>query len=261
MRGHYLLLCAASWSVHVGAYSSSRIPRFGMNSREQEAEARTSRDDLTPITRRNVISIACSSFAALVSLPHNTYAACLMGDTSPDCIGVYKMPLDDAALGYVDTPEKLAKNAPDVRWVPPVKYPRSYIEAKSELDSLQKRCTAMETLVLKGNLTEVGVEVLDIVPRLTVDGRVVIQDLNDAKAASGVDMSMKAYRAESAHVELLNKLGECDVLVGQAIHGQLGAPAPAQILILSDVKEANALFEEFMKSIPDEFKPGRKKGR
>ena len=184
-----------------------------------------------------------------------------MGDTSPECIGVYKMPMDDRALAYVDTPEKLAKFAPDVKWVAPVRYPKSYSEAKSELNSLQKRCAALDGLVLGGNLTEVGIEILDMAPRLTVDGRFVIQELSDAKASTGVDMSMKAYRAESAHVELLNKLGQCDILIGQALRGQLGAPAPAQIQILSDVNEVNALFDEFMNSIPSDFKPGNKKGR
>jgi len=247
MKGTCLLvlLCvAASWPQHVTAYST------GGNSKHD-----------TTFTRRTALANAWCSFMTFASLTPAANAACLMGDTSPDCIGMYKMPMDDSALSYVDTPEKLAKNAPDVRWVPPVQYPKSYAEAKTELASLQKRCTALDSAVLRGNLTEVGIEILGIVPRLTVDGRVVIQTLNRAKAIDGVDLSMKAYRAESAHAELLNKLGQCDVLIGQAISGQLGAPAPAQIQILSDVKEANSLFDEFMKSIPDDYKPGGKKSR
>jgi hypothetical protein len=268
MQGLCVMLCLSSWPFHVNAYSSNGNPRFGKLSKEQnEGGVRKLGDNANhaniygAITRRTAIFNTFCSSSTLIILPKNANAACLMGDTSPDCIGVYKMPMDDRALGYVDTPEKLATFAPDVRYVPPVPYPKSYTEAKSELDSLQKRCAALDGLVLRGNLTEVGVEILAIIPRLTVDGRVMIQDLNDAKVISGVDMSMKAYRAESAHVELLNKLGQCDILIGQALAGQLGAPAPAQIQILSDVKEANELFNEFMKSIPDDFKPGKKKGR
>jgi hypothetical protein len=177
-----------------------------------------------------------------------------MGDTSPDCIGVYKMPMDDGALPFVETPEKLRMNAPDIRWVAPVKYPKTYKSAREELNPLRERCTGLNDIVLKGDLTEAGTELLGILPRLTVAGRVVVQSLSEAKSVNGVDLSMKAYRAEVAHTELLNKLGQCDILIGQAISGQLGAMAPAQLHILSDLREAGALFDEFLRSIPDDFK-------
>ena len=240
-RGACLLLyIVVSWSFSADAYST-----------DYEGRKRAVR-----FTRRTALTTALRGVVML--LPQRARAACLMGDTSPDCIGVYKMPMDDSALNYVDTPEKLLRYAPDVRWVPPVQYPKSYAQAKTELESLQTQCAALDDAVLKGNLTEVGMKLLGIVPRLTVDGRVVIRTLNDAKQTNGVDLSMKAYRAESAHNELLNKLGQCDILIGQAIKGQLGAPAPAQLQILSDIKEANALFDEFLKCIPNDFKP--KKG-
>lgn len=244
MRGarcFLLLYIGVSWSSNADAYS------VDYEGRKRPAT----------FTRRTALSTALCGVGVTL-LPQKARSACLMGDTSPDCIGVYKMPMDDTAVNYVDTPEKLARYAPDVRWVPPVAYPKTFAQAKSELESLQTQCAALDDAVLKGNLTEVGVTLLGIVPRLTVDGRVVIQTMNDAKRTNGVDLSMKAYRAESAHNELLNKLGQCDVLIGQAIRGQLGAPAPAQIQIMTDIKEANLLFDELMKCIPDNFKP--KKG-
>ena len=267
MRGLCLLLYVAVWCSLVVAYSTSGSPRQGKISEPVSPANRKGRASNPPrgnvlqncVARRTAISTTWYSFVTLVSLPKQSHAACLFGDTSPDCIGVYKMPMDDSALSYVDTPEKLAKNAPDVRWVPPVQYPKSYTDARAELASLQKRCAALPDLVLKGNLTNVGIEILGIIPRLTVAGRVVIQSLDDAKNKQGVDMSMKAYRAEVAHTALLNMLGQCDVLIGQAISGQLGAIAPAQLHILEDVGEANVLFNEFTKSIPDDFKPGDKK--
>jgi hypothetical protein len=213
------------------------------------------------VTRRNAISCAfCSSaplasvLLLLVSRGEVAQAACLMGDTSPDCIGVYKLPMDDRALSFIDTPEKLLMNAPDLRWVPPVQYPKTYKSARDELNPLQQRCMGLNDIVLKGDLTKAGTELLGILPRLTVAGRVVVQTLVEAKSKNnGVNLSMKAYRAEVAHTELLNKLGQCDILIGQAISGQLGVMAPAQLHILSDLREANALFDEFLRSIPDDF--------
>jgi hypothetical protein len=156
--------------------------------------------------------------------------------------------MDDAALPYVNTPEKLRANAPDLRWVPPVEYPKTYRSARAELDPLQRRCLGLDAIVLRGNFTEAGTELLGIVPRLTVAGRVVIASLSERK-----EMSMKAYRAQVAHTELLNKLGQTDIMIGQAISGQLGATAPAQLQILSELRDANELFDEFLRSIPQDF--------
>lgn len=188
--------------------------------------------------------------------------ACLSGDTSTDCIGVYKMPIDDAALPYVETPEKLSRYAPDVRWVPPVNYPSGYREALAELYDLQERCKILDSLVLGGKLESAGVEILGIVPRITVAGQVVVGALlekgnSQKKGGRGDedDLSMRAYRAEVAMTELLTKLGQCDIEIGQGLRGDMGALTPAQIQILSTVREANTAFEEFLQSIPGDFKP------
>jgi hypothetical protein len=193
---------------------------------------------------------------SLFGVRQKAQAACLFGDTSADCIGVYKMPMDDAVLPYVNTPEKLRLNAPNLRWVAPVEYPKTYKSARAELNPLQQRCLGLDAIVLKGNLTEAGTELLSIVPRLTVAGRVVISNLNERK-----ELSMKAYRAEVAHTELLNKLGQTDIMIGQAISGQLGAMAPAQFQILSELRDANELFDDFLRSIPDDFKGSDPKNR
>lgn len=239
----YLLFYAALGSLYVEPFSLDR----GFPLRKGQKS--------TFLTRRTTLETAATILVTALTIPSPSNAACLMGDTSTDCIGVYKMPMDDNALKYVETPETLKQFAPDVRWVPPVQYPKSYKEAKSELESLQRRCVALSDEILKGDLTSVGVEILGIIPRLIVDGRVVISSLENAKTTNGIDLSMKAYRAESSHTELVNKLGQCDILIGQSLRGELGAPAPAQLLILGELKEANELFDEFMRSIPDDFKP------
>lgn len=199
----------------------------------------------------------------LLGQPSNVAnAACLSGDTSADCIGVYKMPIDDAALPYVETPEKLARYAPDIRWVPPVSYPSGYKEALAELCDLRERCKLLDSLVLGGKLESAGVEILGIMPRVTVAGQVVVaalleKGISQKKGGGGNegDLSMRAYRAEVAMTELLTRLGQCDIEIGQGLRGDLGALTPAQIQILSTVREANTAFEEFLKAIPGDFKP------
>lgn len=269
-----LLLVVNVWIICVTAFSGNRNPhiqrtfvesslttcngsRYGAAVAPACVDVEASAMMSNVFTRRNAISCAfCSSVVltfVLLLTSEGAHAACLMGDTSPDCIGVYKVPMDDTALPFIDTPEKLRRNAPDVRWVAPVEYPKTYTNARDELNTLRQRCMGLNDIVLKGDLTKAGTELLAILPRLTVAGRVVVRSLGEAKSKNGVDLSMKAYRAEVAHTELLNMLGQCDILIGQAISGQLGVMAPAQLHILSDLREADALFDEFLRSIPDDF--------
>ncbi len=206
-------------------------------------------------------------------------AACLYGDTSPDCIGVYKVHIDDEFLPFMDTPEKLKSFAPDVRWVQPTPYPKSYQEAVTMIKDMRAQCEGLNDIVLKGELEEAGVSLLDIIPKVTVSGRVILETLQrlsqnaEQPAATATaststlvtttskarerlrrpldNASMKSYRAESAHVELLATLGQCDVLIGQARAGQLGALTLAQIHILADIREALEHFDEMLRAIPE----------
>lgn len=180
------------------------------------------------------------------------YAACLMGDTSEDCIGMYKMPLDDEVLPFVDTAEKLTKFAPGIRWVPPVEYPKTYLDARTEMLSLRDSVSSLSDVVLKGQLVEAGSLLLGIIPRVTVTGRVMIQVLEDTKGKKE-DLSLRAMRLASAHTELLGILGQCDIIFGQALSGQLGSTTFAQIQILAELREANTVFDELIRAFPESF--------
>jgi len=238
------------------------------DSSENEIKSQTQISAKTyEITRRDSVSKACNTLlfgsTILICQPKQSEAACLMGDTSEECIGYYKVPLDDEAYKYFDTPEKLSKFAPDLKWVPPIQYPKTYKLARDELVELQTRVQGLRSPVLKGDLIDAGTEILRIVPRITVAGRVVIRSLNslsDGPSSGtakmnekiGRDLAMSAYRSEVAHADLLGSLGEIDITIGQFLKGdgQLGALTVIQIEILSVLKEADGSFSELMKSIP-----------
>ncbi len=186
--------------------------------------------------------------ALTFSLPENSHAACLAGDTSLDCIGVYKVPIDDQIKNMVSTPEQLAKFAPDLRYVPPIPVPNTYKEAKEEILALKENVNGLTAVVSKGDLTSAGVEILRIVPRITVAGRVVISSLGKNE-----QLSMKAFRSDVAHNELLASLGAVDVMIGQSIAGQLGSITAAQIQILEELRNANEHYDELVKAMPSEL--------
>lgn len=206
------------------------------------------------LTRRDSVSKVFSNLlfgsTVLTFQLQPSEAACLSGDTSTECIGYYKVPIDDEVTKYVDTPENLLKFAPDLKWVPPVQYPKTYKLAREELVGLQTRVQNLRSPVLKGDLIDVGTEILDIVPRITVAGRVVIRNLNSYSDG------MIAQRSEVAHSDLLINLGDIDVTIGQFIKEQNGALTVTQIEILSVLKEADANFSELMKTIPASSKGG-----
>lgn len=198
------------------------------------------------ISRRKAIGGLISGLTLASMNPDPSEGACLAGDTSVDCIGVYKVPLDDAVSSYISTPEQLAKYAPDLKYVPPVQYPKNYQVAKDELVDLQMRVENASKQILKGELTDAGVELLALIPRITVCGRVVIQALEN----SGKDFSMKVLRCEEAHTELVCALSSCDIMIGMALAGRMGAITVAQIQILEDMKDAESQFKAFIEAMP-----------
>merc|ERR1712232_1254141 len=152
-------------------------------------------------------------------------AACLSGDTNEECIGVYKVPIDDAILPYVGTKDQPLRYAPDVRWVPPVEYPKSYAEARKQLVSDLERLGALEDDVRSNaDFTSVGKLMLEVGPRVTVAGRVVLDALYSMEAQAQAQSndtnakpSMTAYKVEAALDELLILFGQTDIALGQAI--------------------------------------------
>ena len=77
----------------------------------------TDQSDRRSFILRPLLSTSILASMLTINNPTASYAACLPGDIRSECIGVYKMPLDDAVLKYVETPEQLKKFAPDLNWV------------------------------------------------------------------------------------------------------------------------------------------------
>lgn len=214
---------------------------------------------------------------SFVSLLHanEARAACLQGDIRTECVGVYKMPLDDAALPYVETPEQLKKFAPDLQWVQPIKYPKSYADAVTQLKQQRVSFNTARESIAKGDMNQGGLVLLDVVPKVNAAGKVIVQSFTnagemernktmkkvkdigieevDSSSSKSTNLDMKAYRIDYALNELLGFLGEADVLIGQGMRGQLGVSAPAQIQILSTIGEAEKEFDELLRAVPDKL--------
>lgn len=189
-------------------------------------------------------------------------AACLPGDIREDCIGVYKLKVGEAESRYTETPEKLKMYAPDLQWVPQIENPSSYQNAINQLKEQRQNFDISQEQVAKGDIKQAGLILLDVVPQVTAAGRYIIKSYNSAAndernkafdSDKANTLEMKAYRIEYALNECLGYLGETDVLIGQALRGELGVSAPAQIAILEQLNEARKEFDEFLRTVPEKF--------
>jgi len=154
-----LLIILTATRVYSLLCNSVNFFRPTVRARLHSWEDRPGNDELMSNNRRsfiaNIVLGPLLSPSLLVNIDE-AQAACLSGDIREECIGVYKMPLDDEALSYVDTPEKLKRFAPDLNWVPPVEYPSSYKNAVNQLKDQKTQLDRVQENVAKGDLSQVG---------------------------------------------------------------------------------------------------------
>lgn len=236
--------------------------------------------------RRLVVKNIVSSFALLLTTTiggKSTNAACLSGDIHPDCIGVYKLPIDATELSYFDTPEKLKVYAPDLRWIPPTLYPKGYTDALKQLKDQRLQLGTAQEFVAKGDLIMAGVTLLDVIPKINAAGVIIIQSFERASnnernltmkkngnistrrpsvdgntptsssSTKATALEMRSYRIKNTLDELLGYLGETDILIGQGLRGELGVSAPAQLQILSCFVEITKEYDSLLTAIPEKL--------
>eukprot|EP00539_Tryblionella_compressa_P000654 CAMPEP_0178741068 /NCGR_PEP_ID=MMETSP0744-20121128/4929_1 /TAXON_ID=913974 /ORGANISM="Nitzschia punctata, Strain CCMP561" /LENGTH=246 /DNA_ID=CAMNT_0020393889 /DNA_START=169 /DNA_END=907 /DNA_ORIENTATION=- len=179
-------------------------------------------------------------------------AACLPGDLRPECIGVYKVPMDDQILPYVGTKEALQKFAPDLEYVPPMEAPKSLPLAIDLLQAQQVAAKDVQQKISAGKLEEAGVEVLKLIPQLTSSGRYIVSTIDSRLAGGGTSGNvgivdeLKKNMIENQLNTAIALWGECDVMIGQGMRGDMGVSAAAQIQILSSLREACSALDDFI---------------
>lgn len=197
-------------------------------------------------SRRDFL-LSSSTFISGITLlhPQKVNAACLTGDTSEQCIGVYKVPIDEEILPYIETKEKLEKYAPGINWIPPTTYPKSYKDAIQEFNTMETNIKDVADNIQKGSLTLAGVQLLQMIPRFTVCGRVILQTLEGRE-----DINQDMYSMiEDRYLILYASIQNCDVMIGQGLRGQMGVSAVAQIHILSELKQIEFDYNYFLKQV------------
>jgi hypothetical protein len=234
--GGFVVPCCHSWSI------------MGLDPVPSKTSATTT---TTTTTRRRwirqilYVGVATSAASSTTTLIAN--AACLPGDLSKDCIGVYKVPIDDSVLPYVSTPEALSKFAPDLKYVPPVSIPKAPKEAWEVIQAQRLAADDIQTVVMSGRLEEAGIKVLNLVPKITTSGRVIVRSMGDDLPPSIVN-DLRMERLKDQFDLALGLWGECDVMIGQGLRGEMGVSAAAQLQILNNLKEATAALDDFLAS-------------
>jgi hypothetical protein len=204
-----------------------------------------------PLTRRHMAAAAfLGGGAAWVPA---AMAACLPGDLSKECIGVYKVPMDDRIAGMVGTKEALEKNAPGLNYVPPVAVPKSLADAMTVLQTQRRATDDIRSVVAAGRLEEAGIQVLNLIPRVTAAGRVVLQSVMDTQRSQQMSEGARQVldlQMQSKLDDMVANFGQLDITIGQGLRGEMGVVTAAQLNILSDLKDAVISLDDFLDSIP-----------
>jgi hypothetical protein len=207
----------------------------------------------TTTTRRQWF-LGVASGLATSSAAH---AACLPGDLSKDCIGVYKVPIDDNSLRYFGTPEALKKFAPDLNFVPPIPPPKNVAQAWEILNAQRLAADDIQQVVSAGRLEEAGIKILNLVPKVTSSGRFIVQTiLNENESSSETASSPKLSAIQELQLSKLQEQfsmvlalwGQCDVEMGQGLRGEMGVSAVAQLQLLESLRDATVAFDDFLAS-------------
>mmetsp|Transcript_34441 Transcript_34441/g.83333 ORF Transcript_34441/g.83333 Transcript_34441/m.83333 type:complete len:239 (-) Transcript_34441:80-796(-) len=199
------------------------------------------------LLQRATAAVSAGTFAAIVE---DANAACLPGDVSEDCIGVYKLPyLDAKDSSWVNDEETLALFAPDIRYVKTEALPSTVGRAKEQLLAQRGRVKVIRATVFDGDLRGAGVEILTLIPKVNSAG-VKIEEFVRSKTKFGDEESEKVFGAFGDSMnELLTQWNELDIEIGQALRGQRGVTTVAQIEILEDLKEVALAFDDFLRIV------------
>ena len=91
------------------------------------------------VSRRSLVEGAAAAVVGL-STASSANAACLPGDLSTDCIGVYKLPYQDSKEStWLQDKDILAEFAPDIRYIKVDEQPATPELAKKELEAQRKQ--------------------------------------------------------------------------------------------------------------------------
>lgn len=199
--------------------------------------------------RQLFVSLVVGGGVGIVGEVEISHAACLPGDLSPNCIGVYKIPIDD----FVGTTEEaLRKYAPDVKIVTLITSPSSLAAAIESLKAQRQAANDIADVVAAGRLEEAGIKVLNFIPRLTTSGRVVLKaaegGTSNPAELSALPVAQELWLQKFTNLLETSEFAwkEVDLMIGQGIRGDLGVSAVAQLLILSEIRQATAAFDNFL---------------
>jgi len=202
------------------------------------------------IERRGFLSKTAAALGVASIADREANAACLPGDQSEDCIGVYKMPYMDAKDSFwINDKETLSIFAPDIRYVKTEDLPATLDLAKQQLFDQRQQLKVVRNIVFDGDLRKAGVEVLRILPKVSSAG-IKISEHIEAKTDFFDKESEKKFNTFDESMQgLLALWNGLDIEIGQALRGQRGVTAVAQIEILADLKELTVVFDDFLRVV------------
>ena len=251
-----LFVTIEGWNVP--SKTSNRISCTTMAAVSEDGTDSTATGDTSnnSVPRRSML--VSLSFAVPILFGKNVaHAACLYGDLSPNCIGVYKVPMesDTTIRNMVGT-----SNAPSLNSysIPPIPIPRSVQEAQRILETQRRIADDIAATILAGRLQQAGIQVLSLLPPLIVSGRVLLEHVvstimanrnnNDPTNETSNAVVTQLQRERFEEMWQTNEVAwnTVDITIGQGLSGTLGVSAVAQLAILEELRDATLALDDFL---------------
>lgn len=154
------------------------------------------------------------------------------------------------------------KHASAIEFVPASpNFKYSYQDGIEILSTQRVACDNIYTVISDGNLNEAAFKIMQLNAQTKVGGKIVLENMqiNDSSLSiSGAKKdnkkdetkdaidTIRLLRIQEKFALLIDLSSECEVQVSKALNGKLGATAPAQLKLLSNIKDLRNAFDEFL---------------
>lgn len=138
--------------------------------------------------------------------------------------------------------------------------PKSFEAAVEVLETQKLAAQDIQDVVSAGRLEEAGIKVLNLQPQVTSAGRIILSSLqakvvrdpardDDDNNKMAVVDDLKMSMVENQFNSVIALWGDCDVVIGQGLRGEMGVSAVAQLQILSSLKDATIALDDFLTTV------------
>lgn len=152
------------------------------------------------------------------------------------------------------------KDASGIEFVPASpNFNYSYQDGIEIISTQRIACDNIFSVISNGNLDEAAFKIMQLNAQTRMGGKIILDTLQTANSSSVVPTAngerskstdaintVKILKSQEKFAALLDISSDCETQISKALNGKLGATTPAQLKLLSNMKDLINAFDEFL---------------